>query len=295
MDIKEIKKLKSYQIAYNENYICYMGSRLVVHDRQENEVCTFSDMRNYGWVDFFKGHYLVARNGGCTFKVYDLRKKMCVKTYQVFGRQYLPYGRPVLDKKALIVYEAFFAGAHFETKKIACLNVETGECQYIDFPYDGTPGMDGRINAEGDYSFIYVRLDNGHPYVEIGYLKDGMLTFQGFHNRLYGGVTFWTDDFLILHNNELFWLNTEKRVQLNVSPQSERDITSGIYFTETGKLLSTYPNGVCLMDIGRNECEFFYPEEYVSDVKIIGDDLYIGTWVKTVCLKGFKQEVLDKD
>lgn len=95
-----------------------MGSRLVVHDRQGNEVCTFSDMRNYGWVDLFKGHYLVARNGGCTFKVYDLQQKMCVKTYQVFGRQYSPYGRPVLDNKALIVYEAFFAGAHFETKKL---------------------------------------------------------------------------------------------------------------------------------------------------------------------------------
>lgn len=79
----------------------------MVHDRQGNEVCTFSDMRNYGWVDLFKGHYLVARNGGCTFKVYDLQQKMCVKTYQVFGRQYSPYGRPVLDKKALIVYEAF--------------------------------------------------------------------------------------------------------------------------------------------------------------------------------------------
>lgn len=268
-----------------------MGSRLVVHDRHENEVCTFSDMRNYGWVDLFKGHYLVARNGGCTFKVYDLQQKMCVKTYQVFGRQYSPYGRPVLDKKALIVYEAFFAGAHFETKKIVCLNVETGECRYIDFPYDGTPGMSGRINAEGDYCFIHVRLDNGRPYVEIGYLKDGVLTFRGFHNRLYGGVTFWTDDFLIFHNNELLWLNTEKRVKLNVSPQSERDITSGIYFEETGKLLLAYPNGVCLMDIGRNECEFFYPEEYVSDVKIIGDDLYIGTWVKTVIIRNFWNEV----
>ena len=75
MDIKEIKKLKGYQIAYNENYICYMGSRLVVHGRHGNEVCTFSDMRNYGWVDLFKGHYLVARNGGCTFKVYDLQQK----------------------------------------------------------------------------------------------------------------------------------------------------------------------------------------------------------------------------
>lgn len=42
---------------YNENYICYMGSRLVVHDRHGNQVCTFSDMRNYGWVDLFKGHY----------------------------------------------------------------------------------------------------------------------------------------------------------------------------------------------------------------------------------------------
>ena len=87
MDIKEIKKLKGYQIAYNENYICYMGSRLVVHDRHGNQVCTFSDMRNYGWVDLFKGHYLVARNGGCTFKVYDLQQKMCVKTYQVLGRK----------------------------------------------------------------------------------------------------------------------------------------------------------------------------------------------------------------
>ena len=171
------------------------------------------------------------------------------------------------------------------------MNVETGECRYIDFPYDGTPGREGRINAEGDYCFIYVRLDNGRPYVEIGYLKDGVLTFRGFHNRLYGGVTFWTDDFLIFHNNELLWLNTEKRVKLNVSPQSERDITSGIYFEETGKLLLAYPNCVCLMDIGRNECEFFYPEEYVSDVKIIGDDLYIGTWVKTVIIRNFWNEV----
>ena len=45
------------------------------------------------------------------------------------------------------------------------------------------------------------------------------------------------------------------------------------------------------MDIGRNECEFFYPEEYVSDVKIIGDDLYIGTWVKTVIIRNFWNEV----
>ena len=44
-------------------------------------------MRNYGWVDLFEGHYLVARNGGCTFKVYDLQQKMCVKTYQVLGRR----------------------------------------------------------------------------------------------------------------------------------------------------------------------------------------------------------------
>ena len=267
-----------------------MGSRLVVHDRQGNEVCTFSDMRNYGWVDLFKGHYLVARNGGCTFKVYDLQQKMCVKTYQVFGRKFSPYESPVLDQKKGVVYEAFY-GETFETKKIVCLNMETGECRYIDFPYDGTPGMDGRINAEGDYCFIHVRLDNGRPYVEIGYLKDGVLTFRGFHNRLYGGVTFWTDDFLIFHNNELLWLNTEKRVKLNVSPQSERDITSGIYFEETGKLLLAYPNGVCLMDIGRNKCEFFYPEEYVSDVKIIGDDLYIGTWVKTVIIQNFWNEV----
>lgn len=78
----------------------------------------------------------------------------------------------------------------------------------------------------------------------------------------------------------------------NVSPQSERDITSGIYFEETGKLLLAYPNGVCLMDIGRNKCEFFYPEEYVSDVKIIGDDLYIGTWVKTVIIRNFWNEVV---
>lgn len=77
----------------------------------------------------------------------------------------------------------------------------------------------------------------------------------------------------------------------NVSPQSERDITSGIYFEETGKLLLAYLNGVCLMDIGRNKCEFFYPEEYVSDVKIIGDGLYIGTWVKTVIIRNFWNEV----
>ena len=290
MDIKEMKKLKGYQIAYNENYICYMGSRLVVHDRQGNEVCTFSDMRNYAWVDFFKGNYLVARNGGCTFKVYDLRQKACVKTYRVFGRKFSPYEFPVLDQKKGVVYEAFY-GETFEDKKIVCLHVETGECQYINFPYDGTPGREGRINAEGAYSFIHVRLDEGRPYIEIGYLKNGVLTFRDFHNRLYGGVTFWTDDFLILHNNELFWLNTEKREKLNVSPQSERDIISGIYFTETGRLLSAYPNGVCLMDVGRNECEFFYPEEYVSDVKIIGEDLYIGTWVKTVVIRNFWNEV----
>ena len=120
----------------------------MVHDRHENEVCTFSDMRNYGWVDLFKGHYLVARNGGCTFKVYDLQQKMCVKTYQVLGRKFSPYESPVLDQKKSVVYEAFY-GETFETKKIVCLNVETGDCRYIDFPYDGTPGRDGRINAEG--------------------------------------------------------------------------------------------------------------------------------------------------
>ena len=32
-------------------------------------------------------------------------------------------------------------------------------------------------------------------------------------------------------------------------------------------------------------------EEYVSDVKIIGDDLYIGTWVKTVIIRNFWNEV----
>ena len=58
--------------------------------------------------------------------------------------------------------------------------METGEFRYIDFPYDGTLGRKGRINAEGDYCFIYVRLDNGRPYVEIGYLKDGMFSFRSF-------------------------------------------------------------------------------------------------------------------
>ena len=29
--------------------------------------------------------------------------------------------------------------------------------------------------------------------------------------------------------------------------------------------------------------------------KVVGDDLYIGTWKKTVCLRGIIQEVLDKD
>lgn len=267
-----------------------MGSRLVVHDRHGNQVCTFSDMRNYGWVDLFKGHYLVARNGGCTFKVYDLQQKMCVKTYQVLGRKFSPYESPVLDQKKSVVYEAFY-GETFETKKIVCLNVETGECRYIDFPYDGTPGMDGRINAEGDYCFIYVRLDNGRPYVEIGYLKDGMFSFRSFKNLVYGRSSFWTEKFMILPRNKLLWLDTEKEMELNIPPQKQGSIRAGIFFEETRKLLLAYPNCACLMDIGRNKCEFFYPEEYVSDVKIIGDDLYIGTWVKTVIIRNFWNEV----
>lgn len=176
-------------------------------------------------------------------------------------------------------------------QKIACLNVETGECRYIDFPYDGTPGREGRINAEGDYSFIHVRLDNGRTYVEIGYLKDGMLSFRSFKNLAYGMSSFWTEEFIILPRNKLLWLDTEKEMELNIPPQKQGSIRAGIFFEETRKLLLAYPNCVCLMDIGRNECEFFYPEEYVSDVKIIGDDLYIGTWVKTVIIRNFWNEV----
>lgn len=169
--------------------------------------------------------------------------------------------------------------------------METGECQYIDFPYDGTPGRDGRINAEGDYCFIHVRLDNGRPYVEIGYLKNGMLSFRSFKNLVYGRSSFWTEKFMILPRNKLLWLDTEKEMELNIPPQKQGSIRAGIFFEETRKLLLAYPNCVCLMDIGRNECEFFYPEEYVSDVKIIGDDLYIGTWVKTVVIRNFWNEV----
>lgn len=96
---------------------------------------------------------------------------------------------------------------------------------------------------------------------------------------------------MILPRNKLLWLDTEKEMELNIPPQKQGSIRAGIFFEETRKLLLAYPNGVCLMDIGRNKCEFFYPEEYVSDVKIIGDDLYIGIWVKTVIIRNFWNEV----
>ena len=166
------------------------------------------------------------------FMLVAARRKMCVKTYQVLGRKFSPYESPVLDQKKGVVYEAFY-GETFETKKIVCLNVETGECRYIDFPYDGTPGREGRINAEGDYCFIHVRLDNGRPYVEIGYLKDGMFSFRSFKNLVYGRSSFWTEKFMILPRNKLLWLDTEKEMELNIPPQKQGSIRAGIFFEET--------------------------------------------------------------
>ena len=298
MDIKKYTALKGYNIIVGDYYICFLGTKLVIWDMQQNEVCTFSDMRDYAWAAFLNGHYLIARNARCTYKVYDLREKMCVHTYTAYKKNFYPYGLPVLDAQKGILYDAFYTG-QFEKKQVISLQVNSGEFQYIDYLYPGNLGDHAKMDEDSNYCFIHYKhiLRDTKTVLspEIAYMKGGDFFFQPLREPVYFRVDLFMDQFLILQNDELIWLESGNRMKLNVPEQKRGFLHSGIYDENREYLTLAYHDCVCTMNLRTNNCIFFYPEEFVSDVKLIGDDLYIGTWKKTVCLRRFKQEVLDTD
>ena len=76
-------------------------------------------MRNYGWVDLFKGHYLVARNGGCTFKVYDLQQKnVCENLSGVWKTVFTLWAAPFWIKKLLSYMKHFLPERILKQKKL---------------------------------------------------------------------------------------------------------------------------------------------------------------------------------
>lgn len=288
MGIREYKRLIGYNIIEGNQYVCIIGGSLAICDKKLNLVCRFSDMKNYGWADFINDNLLVACNTGLTYKVYDIAQQKCLQTYTAHKRGYTSYEQPLLDREKRVVYNSCHTNT-YDKREFTVLDLDTGTFRYIDFPYEIFPNKARCLDEDGNFSCTCTDLVDGKGYIgptKILTLKENCFDFYEFHPPLYKVVKCYTEDFLVSAGSELIWLDTEKRMKLNLPKQhlGYLNLNRYTYLKGNEKLFLAYSECVCGFDLSTNTCTFFYPEKYVSDVKVIGNDLFIGTWEKTVVL-----------
>lgn len=289
MGVKEYKGLIGYDVVEGYRYICFVGRSLTICDKKLNLVCRFSDMKNYGWADFISDNLLVACNTGSTYKVYDIAQQKCLQTYTAHKRGYTSYEQPLLDREKRVVYNSCHTNTH-DKREFTVLDLDAGAFRYIDFPYQMVPGGARRLDQDGNFSCACRELvpegEKRRGIAKILTLKDDRFEFREFQPPLYSHIDCYTEDFLVTSKSELIWLNNEKRVQLNLPEQHRGYLKTNAYayLKESRQLFLAYSECVCGFDLATNTCAFFYPEKYISDVQVIGNDLFIGTWEKTIVL-----------
>ncbi len=280
MGVKEYKGLIGYDIVMDHRYICFVGRSLTICDKELNLVCRFSDMKNYGWADFINDNLLVACSTGLAYKIYDIAHK----------RGHTSYEQPLLDREKRVVYNSCHTNTH-DKKEFTVLDLDAGAFRYIDFPYQMVPGGARRLDQDGNFSCACRELvpegEKRRGITKILTLKDDRFEFREFQPPLYSHIDCYTEDFLVTSKSELIWLNNEKWVQLNLPEQHRGYLKTNAYayLKESRQLFLAYSECVCGFDLNTNICTFFYPEKFISAIGVIGSDLYIGTWEKTIVVK----------
>ena len=177
-------------------------------------------------------------------------------------------------------------------------SVDTGTFRRVPFPYEGTLGSPVWIDKRGRYRSIWYTIvsQNGDRvlFPKIAVLENDSFTFSSFREPPYLRICFLTEEFVLTQLDEWIRLDTEERIKLHVPKEKMGYFCAAIYSEKTNRLILGYSDGVCVMDLRTDNCLFFHPEYYVSDIKIIGNDLFVGTWEKTVVYKDFVPEILEK-
>lgn len=287
--------LKGYKIAVCEKYICLLGERMVICDREMHEVCTLPNLKSCVWVDFIDENLLIARNAMRTYKIYDLNERLCVASHTALKSCYETFGLPVFDKKKGIIYDSFYRG-QFTRKEVTAFSVDTRTFQHIPFPQEGTIGTASRINKDGHFQALWytIRMEGGNCVLlpKIATLTDDGFVIKTLQNPPELRICYFTDTFCLTQLNDMMDLNSEARSKLNVPMERQGYFCAAINLEERGKIILAYSDSICAMDLNTNTCLFFQKEDYVSDIKLIGGDLFVGTKEKTIVYRNFAAEVL---
>ena len=287
--------LKGYKIAVCEKYICLLGERIVICDREMHEVCTLPNLKNCVWVEFIDENLLIARNAMRTYKIYDLNERQCIASHTALKSCYETFGLPIFDKKNRIIYDAFYRG-QFTRKEVTTFSVDTRTFEHIPFPQEGTIGLTNWINKGGKYQTVWYTLQmqggNHVLFPKIATLENGEFTFHAFQEPPRLRIVYFTDTFCLTQLDDIIYFDPEVHLKLNLPKERLGYFCSAIYLEESNKIVLAYSDSICAMDLTTNTCLFFRQEDHVSDIKLIGNDLFVGTWEKTIIYRNFVAEVL---
>lgn len=302
MDINLFWKKGGIYLTKNEDYFCLLGARLIVLDRLHNVVCTFSDMRNYSCAEFFEGHFLVARNTGCTYKVYDIRTKTCKETYRAYHRDHIPHTRSVIDQLNHILYD-IYCNEKTRKSQVVCLDLTSKQFKYIDIPYTGTYAaamFDNRIG----YQFIRYELiranGDAFAYPEIINFEQGRFIRKPFATQMPCGVMCFSNQLVVFRDGQVLNLQSGVAKKLEFQnteklefPNTKRlSVCTAALYESSNMLVVAHRTGFNIFDLEAFSCIFSHiGERYVSDARIIGNDLFMVTWEKYMWVEDFVNKV----
>ena len=283
MGVNILQNTSCLRIIQGKEYFCSVGSGIHLYRKKDQKkLGSLRGMRYVSSAKFAEDKQLVVKTTQGFYYRWNIEDQSCTAVYK--NKRIDSVGQDTLfsiDVENNVIYDLVH-DRNFQYYSLR-LDMRTGEFILHSLPYQGSVF---RWTAFED-SFMFIQ--NRHPSAyepELLLQNDQSFDTESLASKPSDRIAFFCADYIIFRSNEIFWIKSKQRMQLNV-PDSAETLKHAVFINQKNWLVLAYTNCVYLLDIEKNEVMFSYPEKNITAAQIMGNRLYIGTLQKLLCIDDF--------